>query len=67
MPQLFEIDKGSFWNSMSFAPKIDSLFRPEEEHGRSRENDVVPPMRGGNGKMCDIRFRQRLSIFYFER
>jgi len=35
------------------APPFDVLFRPEEEHGSSSEDDVVPPVGGRNGEMHD--------------
>src|SRR5438477_12525821 len=67
LPELFEINQRTARNIVSRAPKIDGLFRPEEEHGRSRENEIVPPMRRRNGKMRDVRFQNRRTVFYFKR
>ena len=66
LPKLLEIDEGPARNFSRFAPKIDSLFRPEEKHGRSGENDVVPPMRGGHREMRDVRSVDGLVVLYFE-
>ena len=33
------------------APAIDVIFRPEEEHCLSGEDDIVPPISCRNGKM----------------
>jgi hypothetical protein len=52
---------------MRSAPKIDSFFRPEEEHGRSRKNDIVPPMRDGHSEMRDVWFQNRLVVSNFDR
>ena len=32
-------------------PPLDVLFRPEEVHGASREDDVVPPLHSGDEAM----------------
>ena len=56
MPELFKINQRPLRNSVRFTPKIDSFFRPEEKHGRSRKNDVVSPMRCGHSKVREERF-----------
>ena len=67
LPQLLEINERSPGNSMRFAPRVDGLFRPEEKHGRSSMNDIVPPMRCGNGEVRDIWLRNRLIFPDFKR
>ena len=67
MPKLIHGDNWTARTLMRFTPGVDRLFRPEEEHGRSRVKDVIPPMRGGHGEMGDVRERDRLLVLYFER
>src|SRR5438552_125173 len=45
----------------------DGLFRPEEEHGSSRKNEIVPPMSRRHSEMRDVRLQNRLTVFHFER
>lgn len=66
LPKLFEINKWTSRNVMRRAPLIDGLFRPEEEHGCSRENEIVPPMRGRHREMRNIGFQNGRAIFHFE-
>ena len=66
LPELVEINKRPARNIMGGAPEIDGLFRPEEEHGRSGENEIVPPMRRRLGEVREIRFQNRLTILHFE-
>jgi hypothetical protein len=37
------------------------LFRPEQEHGFSGENDVLVPVAGGDGKVDDSLMFQQVS------
>lgn len=37
------------------APPIDVLFRPEEKHGLSIEDYIVPPLPGGNSEVDESR------------
>jgi len=67
LPELIEVDQRSTRNVPAFAPEIDGFFRPEEKHGRSGKNEVVPPMRRRNGEMRKVRFQNRLTVFHFER
>jgi hypothetical protein len=67
LPQLIEIDQRFSRNSMRSAPRVDGLFRPEEEHGCSGMNDVVPPVRCRNGEVRDIGLRNRLTSSDFKR
>jgi hypothetical protein len=30
------------------------------------KDDVVPPKRGGNGEMCNVRAKNRLVVFHFK-
>ena len=66
LPELLEINQRTSRNFMGSAPLVDGLFRPEEEHGGSRENEVVSPMGGGNGEVRDVRFQNRRAILHFE-
>jgi hypothetical protein len=66
LPQLLEIDQRPLPNLMRCAPKTDRFFRPEEQHRRSREDDVIPPMRRRHGEMGDVRLRNRSIVFDFE-
>src|SRR3989442_9836372 len=67
LPKLIEINEWASRNPMRFTPTVDGLFRPEEEHGCSRKNDVVPPMSCRHGEMRDVRFKFRLAVSYFQR
>jgi hypothetical protein len=66
VPELFEGNKRTPRNVMRRAPLIDSLFRPEEEHRRSGENEIVPPVRRRHREMRDVRFQDRLAILHFD-
>jgi hypothetical protein len=66
VPQLLKTDEGPARDAARFAPEINRFFRPEEKHGRSGMNNVVPPMRCGNRKVCDVRSRDRLPTFDFK-
>jgi hypothetical protein len=66
LPELLEIHKRPPRNVMRRAPQIYRLFRPEEEHGRSGKNEVVPPMSCRHREMRDVRFQDRLAILHFE-
>src|SRR5437762_3501575 len=67
LPELFEVNQRTARNIVSCAPKVDRLFRPEEQHGCSSENEIVPPMRRRNGEMRDVGFQNRFAIFYLQR
>ena len=56
LPELFQMNQRASRNFMRCAPLIDGFFRPEEEHGRSGKDEIVPPMGGGDGEVRDIRF-----------
>ena len=66
LPKLIKIDEWTSWNVVGGAPLINGLFRPEEEHGCSSENDVVPPMGRRHSKVGDIRFRDGPAVFNFQ-
>src|SRR5262249_42948953 len=66
LPKLLQINERASRNVVRRAPLIDGLFRPEEEHGSSRKNEIVPPMRRRHSEMCDVRFQDRLTVFHFE-
>ena len=66
LPELLEIHEWTPRNVMRRAPPIDRLFRPEEEHGRSGKNQVVPPMSRRHREMRDVRFQDRLAILHFK-
>jgi len=67
LPQLLEIDDGPSRDIVRRAPLIDSLFRPEEEHRCSSENEIVPPMGRRDREMRDVQFQNRRASFHFER
>ena len=67
LPKLLQINERASRNLVRRAPLIDGLFRPEEEHGSSRKNEIVPPMRRRHSEMRDVRFQNRLAVFHFER
>src|SRR5262249_8360079 len=48
-PELGETYERAHRRPVGLAPLTHPLFRPEEEHAASREDDVVPPVRRGNG------------------
>jgi len=43
-PQLVHPDQGLHWIPLFLAPLTNLLFRPEEEHPASGEDDVIPPV-----------------------
>jgi hypothetical protein len=67
LPELLKIHEWTPRNILRRAPLIDGLFRPEEAHGRSRENEIVPPIRRGHRKMRDVRLQDRPAVFHFQR
>ena len=67
LPKLLQINERASRNVVRRAPLIDGLFRPEEEHGSSRKNEIVPPMRRRHSEMRDVRFQNRLTVLHFER
>src|SRR5437899_1805741 len=67
LPKLLQINERASRNVVRRAPLIDGLFRPEEEHGSSRKDEIVPPMRRRHSEMRDVRFQNRLTVFHFER
>ena len=67
LPKLLQIDERASRNVVRRAPLIDGLFRPEEEHGGSRKNEIVPPMRRWHSEMRDVRSQNRLAVFHLER
>ena len=66
LPKLLEIDERPSRNVMRFTPTIDRLFRPEEKHGRSRVNDIVPPARCGDREVSNVRLWNRAFAFDFK-
>src|SRR5258707_12906235 len=67
LPKLLQINERSSRNVVRRAPLIDGLFRPEEEHGSSGKNEIVPPMSRRHSEMRDVRFQNRLTVVHFER
>src|SRR5439155_9510141 len=53
IPQLVQIDTWPPGKPMSLAPLIYCLFRPEDQHSRSRVEDVIPPMCRWHREMDD--------------
>jgi hypothetical protein len=52
-PCLFQGQQRAAWQLPLLAPVVDMLFRPEEKHGLSVEDDVIPPVMGRDSKMND--------------
>ncbi len=50
-PNLIHRKDFSVFEVVSFAPFVNPFFRLEEKHGRSGENQVIVPMREGQGEM----------------
>jgi hypothetical protein len=46
MPELVHADSRLWGDSTLPAPRSDEFFRPEEEHGASGEDDILPPLGG---------------------
>src|SRR5207249_10231613 len=67
LPKLLQINERASRDVVRCAPLIDGLFRPEEEHGSSGKNEIVPPMRRRHGEMRDVRFQNWLTVFHFQR
>ena len=67
LPELIKVNQRSSRNLMRRAPLVNGLFRPEEEHGSSGEDDVVPPMRRWHGKVGNGQLLNRCAALYFER
>src|SRR5438093_73224 len=67
LPKLLQINERASRDVVRRAPLIDGLFRPEEEHGSSGKNEIVPPMSRRHSEMCDVRLQNRLAVFHFER
>ena len=44
------------------APAVDVLFRPEDEHRRSGERDVVPPLGGRHAEVDDALASSQLTV-----
>ena len=46
-PNLTDCQNFSVFEIVSLAPLVNPFFRPEEQHGRSSEDEVVVPVREG--------------------
>src|SRR5262245_58646794 len=66
LPELLQTNERSSRYLLRLAPLIDGFFRPEEEHGRSGKNKIVPPMRRRDREMRDIRLPHRRTVFHFK-
>src|SRR5258708_1359279 len=66
-PELVEIDTRPLGKPTSLTPLSYCLFRPEEQHGRSSIEDVIPPMCRWHRKMDDAFFRDGLPIPHFQQ
>ena len=51
LPDLMEGENFSAGEVVALAPFIDPFFRPEEQHGRSGEDQVIVPAGKGQGKV----------------
>jgi len=61
---LLQREGSASWATPLAAPVVDMLFRPEQEHGTSREDDVLIPVAGGHRDMDHAFLLQKPSIFY---
>ena len=61
-PHLLRREHRSLAQAAALAPSMYMLFRPEEEHRASREDDVLPPARGGHGEVHDRIGRDECSV-----
>ena len=50
-PNLGDGENFSAFEIVSFAPFVNPFFRPEEQHGRSGEDQVIVPAGEGERKM----------------
>ncbi len=66
IPELDESENRPLGKPTSFTPLCQCLFRPEEQHGRSGVQDVIPPLGRRHREMDDTCFRDRLPIAYFQ-
>ena len=50
-PNLIDREDFSAFEMISFAPLVNPFLRPEEQHGRSGEDEVVVPAGEGQGEV----------------
>jgi hypothetical protein len=65
-PYLFEAQNGSARLIPLVAPAVNMLYRPEQEHGFSGEDNILVPLAGRNGKMADALARQQVTVPYIQ-
>jgi hypothetical protein len=63
---LFEAQNGSARLIPLVAPAVNMLYRPEQEHGFSGEDNILVPLAGRNGKMADALARQQVTVPYIQ-
>jgi hypothetical protein len=61
---LLQREGSTSWAAPLAAPVVHMLFRPEQEHGTSREDDVLIPVAGGHRDMDHAFLLQKPSILY---
>jgi len=65
-PSLTQRQRSSAWTVPLRAPAIDMLFRPEQEHGPSGEDDVVVPMPRRHGNVDHSLRREQPAFLHPE-
>src|SRR6266571_7444749 len=61
-PSLFQREQGALRDAPGIGPPVHVLLRPEEQHGRSVEPDVVPPVGGGDGEVDHTLRREQRAV-----
>ena len=65
LPDLLNRENFSALEIVALAPLVDPFFRPEEQHGRSGEDQVIVPVRERNWKMDKEFAICHLTVFNF--
>ena len=66
LPNLLNRQHLSAFEVMSFAPLVYPFFRPEEQHGRSGEDQVIVPVREGEWKVDKQVAICNFAVLYFQ-
>src|SRR5580765_2052068 len=61
-PHLLRREHGALPQTAPLTPSTHMLFRPEEEHRASREDDVLPPARGRDREVDDRVARREHTV-----
>jgi hypothetical protein len=66
LPALLEGERPAAGAAPLAAPVVDVLFRPEQEHGLSSEDDVLVPLAGGHGDVDETLILKELAFLDVE-